>query len=68
MTDVATITSDLAYQLSGMTDDASGEEVKFYSLDIGEIFVKTPNDGCFKLLVYPATKDEVSLIDDDDWS
>jgi hypothetical protein len=65
--DIASITDELDFQLRGLSD-ADGEEIKVFSLDVGEVFLKTAGGQFFKLSVDEVDAETVSFIDEDSWS
>jgi hypothetical protein len=65
--DIATITDEVDFQLRGL-EDPDGNEIKIFSLDIGEVFLKTASGQFFKLMVDEVDAETVSFIDEDSWS
>lgn len=64
---IADMTDELDFQLRGLSD-ADGEEIKIFSLDVGEVFLKTASGQFFKLAVDEVDAETVSFIDEDSWS
>lgn len=65
--EISDITSDVEYQLIGMSA-GDGEDYKIFALDLGEIFIKTPQGEFFKLAIDKVDAETVDFIGNGDWS